>query len=188
MRIIRSSEYRVMPWKNGGGETTELCVSPTAGNFDWRVSIAKVNVDGAFSTFAGYERHIMVLSGAGMTLDMADRGKFDLEPLAPFTFSGDAQVNGSLLHGPVLDFNLMVRRDFGRGTLRVVDCSAGHGLGSGESLQLIHVLQGEGEIGNDKICPNDSFRLEVGELVSLSAPLKLVLCEIRPRWLPAPNA
>jgi len=188
MRIIRSSEYRVMPWKNGGGETTEIFVSPPAGNFDWRVSIATVNEDGPFSVFNGYERHIMVLSGAGMTLEVAGSGKFDLEPREPFSFSGDARVNGSLLHGPVLDFNLMVRRDFGRGVLRVVDCSAGCRLGSGESLQLIHVLQGEGEIRNDKICPNDSFRLEAGELVSLSAPLKLALCEITPLWQPAPNA
>ncbi len=39
-----------MPWKNGGGVTTEICVSPPSGAFDWRVSIATVNADGPFST------------------------------------------------------------------------------------------------------------------------------------------
>ncbi|RWP07744.1 HutD family protein, partial [Mesorhizobium sp.] len=28
MRILRAAEYRSMPWKNGGGVTTEIAVSP----------------------------------------------------------------------------------------------------------------------------------------------------------------
>ncbi|TIV74879.1 MAG: HutD family protein, partial [Mesorhizobium sp.] len=28
MRILRAADYRVMPWKNGGGTTTEIAVSP----------------------------------------------------------------------------------------------------------------------------------------------------------------
>ncbi len=177
-----------MPWKNGGGETTEIFVSPVSGNFDWRVSIAKVNADGPFSTFAGYERHIMTLSGEGMTLDIAGRGKFDLKPFKPFSFSGDLQVLGSLLNGPVLDFNLMVRRDFGRGILTVQDCNAGHRLGSEQSLHLFHVLKGECEVGGGHVRPNDSFWLGAGEHDSLSAQMKLVICEITPHVIPAPVA
>ena len=109
MHVIRPAEYRVMPWKNGGGSTTEIYVSPNGtGPFNWRVSIATVNEDGPFSVFNGYERHIMVLSGAGMALDVEGRGRIDLAPLNPFSFSGDLQVASSLSHGPVLDFNLMV--------------------------------------------------------------------------------
>lgn len=188
MHVIRSSDYRVMPWKNGGGVTTEILVSPPTGNFDWRVSIATVNGDGPFSTFIGYERHIMTLAGEGMRLEVEGRGRFDLEPLKPFTFSGDVRVSGSLLNGPVLDFNLMVRRDFGRGTLSVLDCNAGHRLGSGLSLHLVHVLKDECEIGDDRVRPNDSFLLEAGEHVSLPADLKLVICEITPHVIPAPIA
>ena len=171
-----------MPWKNGGGETTELFANPPTGNFDWRVSIAKVNADGPFSNFAGYERHIMTLSGEGMKLDIEGRGIIELAPLKPFSFSGDALVNGSLVYGPVLDFNLMVRRDFGQGTLSVVDCSAGHRLGSGKSHHLVHVLQGECGFGDDRVYPNDSFYFEAGDRVLLSAPLKVVICEVTPRW------
>lgn len=189
MRIIRPSEYRVMPWKNGGGSTTEIYVSSNGADpFNWRVSIATVNADGPFSAFNGYERHIMVLSGAGMTLNVEGRGKFGLEPLKPLTFSGDAKVHGSLLKGPVLDFNLMVRRDFGHGTLYVMDGRAGDKLGSDKRLHLIHVLQGGCEISNEQLGPNDSFCLEVGEHVSLSTPLKFAICEITPRlqpWLSA---
>jgi environmental stress-induced protein Ves len=188
MRVIRPEEYRAMPWKNGGGVTTEICVSPPSGAFDWRVSIATVNADGLFSTFTGYERHIMTLSGEGMMLDIEGRGKFTLEPLQPFSFSGDAQVHGSLLQGAVLDFNLMVRRDFGSGTLQVRQCSTGDTLGSEESLCLAYVLKGECEAEGYQLLPNASFCIEAGNFFTLPAPLKLAICEIAPRHPPLPNA
>ena len=188
MRVIRPAEYRAMPWKNGGGVTAEICASPPSGAFDWRVSIATVNADSPFSTFAGYERHIMALSGEGMVLDIGGRGKFALEPLRPISFSGDAQVYGSLLHGAVLDFNLMVRRDFGSGVLRVTDCKAGHRLGSDKSLHLAYVLQGESQAEGQQLEPNVSFYLGTGEIFTLPTPLKLAICEITPRLLPVLNA
>ena len=49
-RLIRASDCRCMPWKNGGGATTEIAVHPhDAGlaDFEWRVSIATVQVVGA---------------------------------------------------------------------------------------------------------------------------------------------
>ena len=188
MHIIHPGKYKVMPWKNGGGSTTEIYVCPEGVNeFDWRVSIATVNEDGPFSTFIGYERHIMTLAGEGMRFEVEGRGRFDLEPFKPFAFSGDVQVSGSLLNGPVLDFNLMVRRDFGRGILSVLDCSAGHRLGSGQSLHLVHVLEGECEIGDDHVSPNDSFYLAAGEWVFLSSALKLTVCEITPHGQPWPS-
>ena len=182
MLVIRPSDYRVMPWKNGGGETTEIFVSPPTGNFDWRVSLATMNADGPFSIFDGYDRHIMTLAGPGMRLDIEGRGMFELKPLKPFSFSGDLQVNGSLLDGPVLDFNLMVRRDFGQGILSVMDCGAGYHFGPGLSFRIIHVLDGECGIGDESVRANDSFYLGAGEQAFLSVPLKLVICEITPRW------
>ena len=58
MKILRHEDYKVMPWKNGGGITTEIWVSPEGSGlagvpFDWRVSIADVATDGPFSKFAG---------------------------------------------------------------------------------------------------------------------------------------
>ena len=155
MRVIRPSEYRVMPWKNGGGVTTEIYASPPSGAFDWRVSIATVNADGPFSAFTGYERHIMTLSGEGMALDIEGRGKFTLEPLQPFSFSGDAKVHGSLLQGAVMDFNLMVRRDFGSGTLRVRDMQSWRQIGVlKRAFSLAYVLQGECEAEGHEFEPN----------------------------------
>jgi environmental stress-induced protein Ves len=188
MRLIRPAEYRVMPWKNGGGVTTEIYVSPPSEAFDWRVSIATVNADGPFSAFAGYERHIMTLSGQGMVLDIEGRGKFALEALQPFSFSGDARVYGSLLEGAVLDFNLMVRRDFGHGSLRVVESCKGDNLGSEKSSCLAYVLQGKCKAEVYQLEPNASFCLGTGEFFTFPAPMKLAVCEITPGRLPLSNS
>ena len=153
-----------MPWKNGGGVTTEIYASPPSAAFDWRVSIATVNAAGPFSAFAGYERHIMTLSGDGMVLDIGGRGKVTLEPFRPFSFPGDAKVHGSLMQGPVTDFNLIVRRDFGQGALSVVEGNAGDTLGSESSFDLIYVLHGNGAAGNDDLHTNFSLYLGKGDV------------------------
>jgi uncharacterized protein len=105
-----SADYRRMPWRNGGGTTTELTVAP-GEPFLYRVSIADVASDGPFSRYGGYDRHIMLLSGAGMTLDCGAHGRIDLDvPFEPHAFSGDWEVHGTLGGGPVRDFNLIVDR------------------------------------------------------------------------------
>ena len=77
MRLIRSKSYRRMPWKNGGGETTEIAVSPQNASleaFDWRVSMARVESDGPFSAFPGIDRTLAVLEGQGIELDAGRAG------------------------------------------------------------------------------------------------------------------
>ncbi len=167
MRIIKQTEYRVMPWKNGGGTTTEIHASPVgASAFDWRVSIASVDSDGPFSVFNGYQRHIMLLTGSGMTLDVAAHGRFELKVLMPFSFSGDAEVYGCLAQGRVVDFNLMVRREFGSGTLRFQQSTAACEIGADDSKHLVHMLGG------------DSVLLDLGERFTFPANIGLAICKI----------
>ena len=101
-----------MPWKNGGGETIEIAVSPVnAGidDFDWRVSMATVNADGPFSRFEGVDRTLTVLSGAGLLLRL--EGEIPLGVTSgPFSFPGDRPTHAALIDGPVTDFNVMTRR------------------------------------------------------------------------------
>lgn len=110
-RILRADDYPRMPWKNGGGSTEEI--ARDAGQdldldgFGWRLSIAGIETSGDFSVFAGYQRIITVLQGAGMTLDVDGLSSRPLLPSDPFAFSGDSQVNCTLLDGPIRDFNLI---------------------------------------------------------------------------------
>jgi environmental stress-induced protein Ves/predicted protein tyrosine phosphatase len=153
MRHIPATSYRNMPWRNGGGTTVELLrepneLSPEGNPFLYRLSIADVRSDGPFSRFEGYERHIMVVSGAGMTLTGGPHGVIDLRaPFQPATFSGDWNIEGKLLAGPVRDFNFMVHRARARGTLEVQEAEAELPLDPGQAtVCIVHILEGTLEV------------------------------------------
>ncbi|CDX24823.1 conserved hypothetical protein [Mesorhizobium sp. ORS 3324] len=114
MRILRAAGYRVMPWKNGGGTTTEIAVSPDGAgleDFDWRVSMARVETGGPFSRFAGIDRTLSVLEGEGIELDIAGRPPVRLTASsAPLSFPGDVPTSAALIDGPITDLNVMTRR------------------------------------------------------------------------------
>lgn len=173
-----------MQWKNGGGETTEIFVCPSEFGFDWRVSIAAVNRNGPFSVFAGYDRHILVLSDEGMELEITGAIKVTVAPLVPYRFSGDSTVYGRLSGGPVRDFNLIVRRDYGEGSLCVMECEAGWVLQPRGGTRLVYVLGGTGQIDGEPIEPGDSFCLCAGERATLSSSLHLVVCEVKAHLQP----
>lgn len=114
MHIIRASAYRRMPWKNGGGETIEVAISPQGvalDAFDWRVSMAHVASAGPFSAFPGVDRTLAVIEGAGIVLYSAGRGAVRLGPDSPpYAFPGDLAVDATLVDGPIDDLNVMTRR------------------------------------------------------------------------------
>lgn len=128
MRIIRSTDYRRMPWKNGGGETVEIAISPEGASldaFDWRISMAHVASSGPFSRFPGVDRTLAVLDGAGIRLDVAGRGTVTLgRETPPFAFSGDDRAAAELLDGPIDDLNAMTRRASHRHRLSRVSLAA----------------------------------------------------------------
>lgn len=105
---------RRMPWKNGGGVTTEIAIAPagaTLDNFDWRVSTAQVDAAGPFSRFAGIDRSLAVIAGGRLTMHRADFEAVMLAPgEAPVRFPGEADVHATL-DAPLSDFNVMTRRD-----------------------------------------------------------------------------
>src|SRR4051812_9694313 len=101
-----------MPWKNGLGATTELAVYPAGADLDgftWRLSIADLGASGPFSTFAGYDRILVQIEGAPMTLSHEGRGEHRLRLLTPYRFAGELVTHGALEAPPVRDFNVMVR-------------------------------------------------------------------------------
>jgi environmental stress-induced protein Ves len=113
MRHLGPADYRVMPWKDGGGVTTEVYARPDGGTtpgWAWRVSIADVSADGPFSRFSGYDRHIMCIEGSGMILHGGPDGPIDVgQRFVPRRFSGDWPIQAALVSEPIRDFNLIVR-------------------------------------------------------------------------------
>jgi len=122
-RLLSPRDFRRVSWKNGGGRASEIAVWPGPDDdaFAWRVAIAEIERDGAFSSYPGVERTFILLDGAGVVLVLDDVEVELLVPHEPFRFSGDAACACRLVGGPARAYNLMVRRDRARGNVVVAD-------------------------------------------------------------------
>lgn len=185
MRKFTASDYRNMPWKNGGGTTTELYVEPGADTaFLWRVSIADVAADGPFSIFAGYDRHIMAIEGSGMVLEGGPNGPIDVNPrFVPRSFSGDWSIASRLVSGPVRDFNLMSRRESVESSLTCMEVTASLQLGGEPGVTTFaYLLIGELEVDGRTLMTGESLLLLPGEMVKgSSSAARLAVCRIKRR-------
>lgn len=146
MLVRRLGELDVKPWKNGGGSTRDLAAAPpdsTLADFDWRVSIAEVAVDGPFSAFPDIDRVIMLVDGAEMVLDV-DGVTHRLKRFDTLAFAGEATVLGAVPSGPTRDLNLMTRRGSATGSMRAVDVADRHEVevGPGEAVLLVALTDG----------------------------------------------
>jgi environmental stress-induced protein Ves len=113
MRILRASDRIAVPWKNGGGTTSEVAVYPQNAGFDdfgWRISIARIDRGGPFSIFPGIDRKLAMLEGR-VTLTIGGQSPIALAPDSPpAIFPGDAPTSAELLDSPASDLNVMTRR------------------------------------------------------------------------------
>jgi environmental stress-induced protein Ves len=117
IRYLSAAERVAVPWKNGGGVTREIAVSPEGAgmdDFEWRVSLADVGADGPFSAFPGVDRILTVVEGAGMDLAVGGERRLVDTRYVPQDFRGDVPTDGRLLAGPVVNLNVMWRRGGGR--------------------------------------------------------------------------
>jgi len=115
LRHLAAASYRTVPWKNGGGVTSEIAVEPEGAGisdkFLWRLSLARIERSGPFSAFDGYDRTIALVSGRGMVLDFGARGTARIDkPMTPLAFSGEWAPGCVLIGGPTEDFNVMTDR------------------------------------------------------------------------------
>lgn len=114
VRHLPACGYRRLRWRNGLGWTREIHAAgaegPDGDGWDWRLSIAEIEADAAYSAFPGTDREQVLLSGDGLVLDF---GCGDLRPLSPphgrQRFGGDVPVTARLQSGRVEVFNLMWR-------------------------------------------------------------------------------
>ncbi|WP_326728173.1 HutD family protein [Streptomyces phaeochromogenes] len=151
---LRWSEYRSMPWKNGGGVTREvasgavqtpLASAEIADGFDWRVSVADVDAGGPFSAFPGINRMITLVEGEGMVLTV-DGTPHPVGPLSPFAFSGDVATDCRLEAGAVRNMNVMTRRGRAAAQVRIITVASAQGAemacAAGETLLVMAVTEG----------------------------------------------
>lgn len=157
MRILKYSDLRDVPWKNGGGITRNIAKGVLPDGVAWTISRADVVQDGAFSDFSGMERILTVVSGGTMRLECPDR-TFEATPWTPVRFDGGLPISSRLQDGPLTDLNLMYDPTHCAGDVQVlrgpvekdVSCPAG-------GLVVYHVLAGAPVV--------DATALEVGDSV-----------------------
>ncbi len=149
-RVIHADEYRRMPWKNGGGETTEILVlPPDAGldDFEFRISMATVASDGPFSAFAGVDRSLCLLDGNGLLLTIDDGSPKRLDLASePLSFAADAPSFARLVNGPITDFNAMTRRRHWRHGLRRMRVNSAESIELDEHAAMTIVFCQSGEL------------------------------------------
>jgi len=131
-----------MPWKNGKGETVEIAVFPPGASmdaFEWRISMASVANDGAFSLFPEIDRTLSILSGHGMslTIDGAAPVLLTMES-DPLRFAADVPVDAMLVDDAITDLNVMTRRGrFAHSVDRKTGPFSISGCESGETVYLL---------------------------------------------------
>lgn len=104
--------YTRLPWKNGSGQTDEICLLPDGASrerFEIRVSSAPILERGVFSSFPGADRVITLIEGQGLSLEFADE-TLTLAPFEPQRFDSRRAPMGTPQGGPVRVVNLMADR------------------------------------------------------------------------------
>ena len=166
MRVttLGPSDYKRMPWKNGGGSTLELLQEALpAGGFNWRLSIADVATPGPFSTFDGIDRQIMLVSGNGMVLSFGQEAPPVVlsKPLKPHAFKGEWATDCRLIDGVIQDFNVMVRRAWGSAAVNGFDLVKDERFTLAVApLVILHLLSGVVDAAGTSMRDGDTLRLD----------------------------
>ncbi|MBZ7924913.1 HutD family protein [Ensifer adhaerens] len=183
MEILRSTDYKSMPWKNGKGKTVEIAVFPTGAsidNFDWRISTAIVAESGPFSTFKDIDRTLYVLTGDGIVLSV--EGKEDVElssKSTPHAFPGDVATSARLLGGEVTDFNVMTNRKRSFHRVTPVSVEGEFTIRAEAPLTFIFAASGHVvETTSAKLNYLDGLVLRPGQLVALRSKQRAPVLQI----------
>lgn len=182
MKLLGASDYRVMPWKNGGGTTTELFASGSEPEgFDWRVSIATVASDGPFSRFAGFDRHIICIEGEGFDLRGCPAGDIAVLPdLVPRRFSGDWHIVGHLRSGVCRDFNLIARRDLYNSSLECHRFSGEFRSSDPLAWRLLYMLDGCADTCGTSLSRGSALLLVPGEAADFTGHACVIVASVAP--------
>jgi environmental stress-induced protein Ves len=161
--LIKSNDYKIMPWKNGLGITSEIEIDPKNSNFPnddflWRLSSAKIQAPNSFSNFSGYDRILIVWSGSGLILN-----QHKLVPLVPYKFKGEDLIECSLIADEVLDLGLIYKRGVFKAEMSVVNFLKSenpHQLILGDGIHFLFCVQGQLIFGDQKIESMDTLKIQ----------------------------
>jgi environmental stress-induced protein Ves len=188
MRIVVAADCAPQPWANGGGTTRDLALEPLPPGaradgpaFDWRLSLADIDRDGAFSRLPGIDRVFASIEGTvvlafdapGADADAdADAAPPACDPEGPaLAFAGEAAPVARRLGGVCCRaLNLMLARGRRAGSMRRVALADGavldphwsrHASARGAAVRACWLQRGRLAVGEQM--------LEAGMLLVLEA-------------------
>ncbi|MFC7473333.1 HutD family protein [Dankookia sp. GCM10030260] len=170
---IRPRDIAPVPWANGLG-TTRVLVAEQAGTPLWRISLAEVTTDCAFSHFPGLDRISIKVSGPAAVLTVAGMGVLSLPEdgsLAAYPGEAAARCAGP---GPVRLLNVMTWRGRATASAALVTLDGASGLDTGTDAAFAWCLDGSLACGGAGIGPGEAAHGEAGLVLSGAGRLCLV--------------
>lgn len=115
VEFLDPATYRHVPWKNGGGVTTDIAAEYAPGaepggwnGMIWRLSRTRIETPGPFSDLPGYDRLLAVIDGSGLVLHPKGRPPLDVRArFRPVRFAGEWPIDSELTQGAVGVLNLL---------------------------------------------------------------------------------
>lgn len=190
--VYPASAHRVMPWKNGGGSTSEILLYPAQAGIDdfaWRISLATIASPGPFSSFPGISRTLALVDGAGVDLHF-EAHSVALRPDGQrlLRFAGAAAVHATLVAGSTTDFNVMTRDTLARHSCQIWQLDGQLTWHSSAPAAFLFVQQGRvqcqtsGSAGVSRMLErHDSLLLEQGESCQLQGQACVYAVEFWPQ-------
>jgi uncharacterized protein len=169
-QIFRSEHFREGRWRNGLGLSWDIASDSDSADFGWRLAIARIDGDVAFSDYPGIDRAFTLIDGDGLELSVEGLGTLNVaERFVPQFFPGDAATYCRLRGGACRALNLFVRRAAFAAGVAVRDvhgaARAGH-----RGLALGFVLRGEVVLDGVPLRRGDAALLDEPGEVSAAEP------------------
>jgi len=181
MERIPATSYQRVAWKNGGGVTDVIAVAP-GERPEWRISVARIELDGPFSDFTGYDRTIVALSGDGVTLAFESGEERALGSFQSYAFAGEDAVEARLSSGPVSDFNVMTLRERCVHRATTIGFGAnGVPIDAGDVAGFLYVVTGTVDVDDNLANAGDTIRLDADERTvarAIDGPAMTILVRI----------
>lgn len=183
LRVVDATSLRTQAWANGAGTTTVIASEPDDANWRWRLSIADITQEAAFSIFADTRRQFVPLD-APIQLRFNDARTATLLRLAVTRFDGADAPYALLPEGPTRAFNLMLRgAASGELIARPLNGSMWLPLRAGWRW-FVHVLGGRADIqvGDERVAVETGANLWIdaqpGERARIEGGGELVLVQL----------
>ena len=184
LRVIETTELASVPWKNGGGVTREIAQAPGPNSFAWRLSIADVESQGAFSQYPGMMRILTVIEGDGLRLRSPVK-THDVPLFTPFAFRGDLDIQSILNGGPIRDFNVISDPSQISAEVRVVNGPVHDSIvSSGTTVYAVFVIDGPIDCNGATLVRGSCALIEDGQL-AVTIPVESRVLYVQLSGLPA---